>query len=363
MPANSEIPGIFDLEEKVYPLGEWLNLLLGAQSDGVADCSVRRLIHVKNLTSWVVHEYLLVLVYDRKGDRYTQLIVERQMGQDQVTTANHTKLGGTDWATPFDNQFLGGEPIALPLFELVFGPNRIPILSFARLVNQISSSWPRYHWNTFNCFWFALGVYTTMAGLHPKHSFEWPRGGDWRGSLFSIPLAFHLRRQAKSFVAKWTAQFRHNPYGIEELKSLQDCILSDEWDLQCETKFKSSEGTRKKRDAQDTREAELEKFKSAVEEQIQNADEDFEVYKGFCNLDAEPRRPNRDILLEDEDETAEKDDTEKEEVTEAEDGADFLSDDQVEEIKRLNGILVGALLRTVQDGKSQGLGDLLSDVS
>lgn len=147
------IPYIFPKSEETLTVDNWFSLLTQNPTE-VQNCHVTRVVHVKDLASWLSHEYLYFIVKDRVSGHSTRLIAERRIPQDQVVIG-HWKSGIWPQAS---KRSIASTQISLPLASLTF-KKPLSIAEFARVLRATTTAAPRYNITSYNCYWFSHAAF------------------------------------------------------------------------------------------------------------------------------------------------------------------------------------------------------------
>lgn len=153
---------------------------LAQNSDPYAECDVISISHSKNADSYVLHEYIHIIIRHKPTGAWRRLIAERQSHQDQVV------IGFWDWvptkgnavpeaekqpAMPYNGDILqlsssGGshepvEPLPVLLRNLHFAS--LKLLHVAKVLVEVHNRAKKYSilWKK-HCFWYADAVYCTL---------------------------------------------------------------------------------------------------------------------------------------------------------------------------------------------------------
>ncbi|KZT55366.1 hypothetical protein CALCODRAFT_556465 [Calocera cornea HHB12733] len=148
-------------EKRTWNVGD-LKDRIEASPSSFTRFSVVRITHVKDLDSWLWHEYLQIILRDSDNSNLIRIVAERRTDND------HVVIGRWDaWregTTPPNGD--GDTDYPLALFTLEFHKNRPPLRQFAWLLSAVHDSCPEYNIVTANCYWYALTVYSSIYSLY-----------------------------------------------------------------------------------------------------------------------------------------------------------------------------------------------------
>ena len=125
--------------------------------DSFTRFKVLKITHIKNLSSWVWHEYVQVIVRDTSNDKLHRIIVERQIDNDYVIIGMWKPW--TEGETPSSGD--GDPPLPLPLLSLTFN-TPLALSDVAKHIRAVRAVHKAYNVFQANCYWFALSLYTNL---------------------------------------------------------------------------------------------------------------------------------------------------------------------------------------------------------
>lgn len=152
---------------------------LSKHPDPYADCDVISVTHSKNLNSYVLHEYLHIIIRHRPSNRWRRLLVERQL-QDQVIIGFWPWVAGTDAPFSFGisgssassgSSSGGGVPLPLLMRNLRF--DSLNLQSVAKILLEVHLQHPKYNIITANCYWYSDTVFQIIRGVPGAQYHEW----------------------------------------------------------------------------------------------------------------------------------------------------------------------------------------------
>ncbi|KAI0886645.1 uncharacterized protein GGS22DRAFT_186715 [Annulohypoxylon maeteangense] len=190
----SSMPLVFTSDEKVISTTDWYSSLTDDISK-YENCFVRRITHVKNLRSSVLHEYLQIIFEDTTGKQNrTRVLAERQTAQDQVIigrwsyglnpSANRSSSSGSSGSWGRGLEFFQGSSsssssspggnLPLPLLSLTFKEDKLGVMQLAAILQKITVKLGKYNFLLRNCYVFASMVYDLAMVKHTGSSQSWP---------------------------------------------------------------------------------------------------------------------------------------------------------------------------------------------
>lgn len=252
----SSLPLVFSSDEKVVSTTDWY-ISLSKDEETYKNCFVRRITHIKNLKSSVLHEFIQVIFEDKtnsKGDR-TRVIAERQTKQDQLifgrwsyglkpSSKSSVGDGSGSALEAFTNFFRGssssssssggGGILPLPLLSLTFDNDNLSVLQLAEICLKTTEQLGTYDLITRNCYCFSAIVYEAARLKYAGVVKDWPYAS-LKGKL---ALWVKLDSKAK-------ASFPHKhftpPRGLIKANNRKTVKSSSQ------TKIKTSSGPRRMR--------------------------------------------------------------------------------------------------------------------
>ncbi|KAL7818374.1 hypothetical protein V8C26DRAFT_420219 [Trichoderma gracile] len=203
------MPLVFTSTERIVPAQEW-SFHLSRNASAYRNCFVRRITHVKNLNSSVLHEYL---------QNRTRVLAERQVNQDQVIIGRWSfgpshKFGltssyglGDSWEPlqslpqEFSSSSSSSSAGILPLqlWSLTFQENVLNVIHLAEVIRITSQRLGSYHMVTRNCYIFAKGVYTAIMQRYGCQQTRW-RFYYLQGTIpFGVIISQSMKNTAAGF--------------------------------------------------------------------------------------------------------------------------------------------------------------------
>ncbi|KAL6852156.1 hypothetical protein J3F83DRAFT_756753 [Trichoderma novae-zelandiae] len=203
-PSNISImsmPLVFTSTEEVVTPEKWYSDL-SQNASAYSNCFVRRITHVKNLNSDVLHEYLQIILEDTtptSKDR-TRVLAERQTKQDQViigrwsfgakpsaksllSSSSESSSSGSSFLERAGSLFRGAFSssssssskglLPLQLYSLTFDDNNLNVISLAGILRVTSNKMGNYNLLWRNCYVFAKSVYTTAMQMYKCQNNCW----------------------------------------------------------------------------------------------------------------------------------------------------------------------------------------------
>ncbi|PPR07879.1 hypothetical protein CVT24_005616 [Panaeolus cyanescens] len=124
-------------------------------------CDVISVTHSKNLRSVVLHEYLHVIIRDKRNNHWLRLLVERQTNQDQVI------IGIWPWVDPETGPLSlvvnSKAPLPLLMRNLFFQGTPLSLRTVADVLLNVHDKGPEYHFLSTNCFWHSDAVFKILS--------------------------------------------------------------------------------------------------------------------------------------------------------------------------------------------------------
>ncbi|GIJ91154.1 hypothetical protein Asppvi_010119 [Aspergillus pseudoviridinutans] len=193
--------------EEVIDINTWAQTIK-SNRDEFRNIFVRRFTHVKNLGSYVLHEYLHVIVEDNSTDEWARVIVERQAApfrlrkwkaKDQVIIRRWSASKGyKDYEDLEPNYFpfkammssTSSGPIVgdmpLPLITRSFRKGKFSVEKLADILVVCHNSVPNYSPWTFNCYWFAATVFESPSVILGRFVDNQWKYAEWKGKISKI---------------------------------------------------------------------------------------------------------------------------------------------------------------------------------
>lgn len=196
------MPLVFTSTEEVVTPQKWYSDL-SQNASTYSNCFVRRITHVKNLNSSVLHEYLQVILEDTGSsskDR-TRVLAERQTEQDQViighwsfgakpsgkalmSSSSGSSSSGSGFFKRIADLFRGSsssssssssskELLPLQLWSLTFDDNNLNVVALADVMRATSEKMGCYNLVLRNCYVFAKSIYDTVVQKYQCQQFGW----------------------------------------------------------------------------------------------------------------------------------------------------------------------------------------------
>ncbi|KAJ8060618.1 hypothetical protein OCU04_010928 [Sclerotinia nivalis] len=169
----SDIPYLFVSEKQAITTEAWCSHL-SENPETYKNCVVRSLTHVKNLNSWVEHEYLQVVIERTDTQLRTRIIAERNTEQDQVIIgqwkpmkwSSSSLASATFWTSSSSssggNGSVKGE-LPLPLYSLKLKSDKLKVIDLAKFLKLTTTRGGKYSiLRGRHCYWFAMTAYKAI---------------------------------------------------------------------------------------------------------------------------------------------------------------------------------------------------------
>ncbi|KAK1244423.1 hypothetical protein MKX07_003222 [Trichoderma sp. CBMAI-0711] len=194
------MPLVFTPTEEIVTPQKWYHDL-SQNASAYSNCFVRRITHVKNLNSSLLHEYLQVILEDAGSsskDR-TRVLTERQTEQDQViigrwsfgakpsgkalmSSSSGSSSSGSGFFQRITSLFGGSaspssssskDLLPLQLWSLTFDDNNLNVIALAEIMRTTSDRMGCYNLVLRNCYVFAKSVYETVLQKYKCQQNSW----------------------------------------------------------------------------------------------------------------------------------------------------------------------------------------------
>lgn len=140
-----------------------------------------RLTHVKNIDSYLAHEYVQLIILTKKGRE--RVVVERSKSDRFVFKGQWKMPIGTNGIRLPDPLNWAENDLPLPLYSLEWNEQNAPTFQqFTQICKAVHDKAPEYSfWRGKHCYWYALAVYQATKLAYGGVEKKWPCG-DARGA-------------------------------------------------------------------------------------------------------------------------------------------------------------------------------------